>query len=109
MKLIELAGGTRVKTVGICVGVAACLLVMAYGLSKFQRQAGDESGYRLVAQELQVISRNIRSTAIQTVQGDESKYVELAGEVDAFEEQLGKIQSAQLYDCLLYTSPSPRD
>jgi len=100
MKLIELAGGTRVKTVGICVGVAACLLVMAYGLSKFQRQAGDESGYRLVAQELQVISRNIRSTAIQTVQGDESKFVELAGEVDAFEEQLGKIQSAQLYETL---------
>lgn len=100
MKLTDMTGGNKVKAIGMCVGVAACLLVMAYGVSKFQRQAGDENEYRLVADELQVISRGIRGSAAQTALGEESSFVDLAGEVDAFENKLGKIQSVQLYEHL---------
>jgi twitching motility protein PilJ len=97
MNMSNLAANSKLRTAAMCVGILACLVGMVYGLSRFQQQAGQEGEYRQVADDMHVLSQQIRESALASEAGQASTFTDLAAQVAGFEDQLSRIQSAEIY------------
>jgi twitching motility protein PilJ len=97
MNISNLAGNSKLRTIAMCLGILACVTGMIYGLSKFQQETGQESEYRRVADEMRLLSQQIRESALRSKDGRESTFADLAAQVAAFEDQLSLIQDAEFY------------
>lgn len=93
----EAAAGSRLTTIGMSLAALACVAAMIYGFFVIQEEASLEGEHRLSAEELRLLSHQITASARSSLQGRESTFAELAGQVAAFEENLARIQSPELY------------
>jgi methyl-accepting chemotaxis protein len=73
-----------------------CLAGMIYSLVNIQRNAGDESVYRMAAEEMRQLSRQIAETARATGRGEEESFAELSAQVARFETALMMIDTPEL-------------
>lgn len=94
------AAGSRLRTIGMSVGVLACVAAMSYGFYVIQSETKLEGGHRVSAEELRLLSHQITASAQRSTEGQEATFNELAGQVASFEETLGRIQSPELYQQL---------
>jgi twitching motility protein PilJ len=89
-------GNARIWALLLGAAVVLCLGGMAYSLVGIQRHVGDESVYRMAADEMRDLSRQIADTARATATGDEAAFAELPALVSRFETSLFMLDSPEL-------------
>ena len=82
------------------VGFLACLATTGYGAAADAEIDGIDAESRIAVDEMRVISRQIETSAWQSIRGVESSFSELAEGVERFDDQKGVIDSALLADQL---------
>ena len=96
MAKIDGIGAGKLRSMLMGLGIMACLSGVAYSFFTIQNEAGQESKYRVVTDELGDLSRLVTASALATEQGREATFTELSGQVARFEEQLALIQAPEL-------------
>lgn len=91
-------GAAKLRTMLMGLGIVACLGGVAYSFFTIQKEAGQEGQYKLIADELGSLSRQVIATAAATQQGNEASFIELSGQVTRFEEKLAMIEAPELND-----------
>jgi len=89
-------GAGKLRTLLMGLGIVVCLGGVAYSFFIIQREAGQEGQYKLIADELGDLSRQIGDTAMDTAGGSEATFTQLADLVARFEEKLAMIQAPEL-------------
>ena len=79
-------GAAKVWPLVVIAGIVICLAGMAYSFLKLQREAGEESQYRQVADGMRLLSRQIAETSRTTVTGEETVFATLATQIEQFDE-----------------------
>ena len=62
-------GAARLRTLLMSLGIVACLGGVAYSFFVIQKEVGQEGQYRMVADELATLSREITTSAARTARG----------------------------------------
>ena len=96
MAKIDGIGAGKLRSMLMGLGIVACLTGVAYSFITIQNEAGQESKYSVVTDELGDLSRLVTASALATEQGREETFAELSGQVARFEEQLALIQAPEL-------------
>lgn len=94
----EMAASSRLRTIAMSLGVAACLTAMIYGFFVIQNENATEGKHMLSAEEMRVLSHQISASARDSVKGKADTFTELAEQLAGFEAQLNSIQATELYD-----------
>lgn len=89
-------GAGRMRSLLMGLGIVACLGGVAYSFLTIQNEAGQETQYRAITDELGELARQVSATALATQRGSESTFAELSGEVARFEQLLGQISAPEL-------------
>ena len=79
-------GAARLRTLLMSLGIVACLGGVAYSFFVIQREAGQEGQYRMIADELGSLARQVNISAARTAQGQQAAFTQLASEVSRFEQ-----------------------
>lgn len=91
-------GANKMRSILMGLGIAACLGGIAYSFFTIQNEAGQESQYQHITDELGDLSRQITASARATERGSEATFAELIDQVARFEEQLALIMAPELND-----------
>jgi twitching motility protein PilJ len=87
---------SKLRSLLMGLGIVACLGGVAYSFFIIQQEAGQEGQYRLIADELGTLGRQVTTTSQKTEDSGESAFTELSGQVTRFEEKLAMIQAPEL-------------
>ena len=89
-------GNAKVWTLLLAAAVVLCLGGMAFSLVSIQSSTGDESVYRMAADEMRKLSREIADTARATTTGQESDFADLSALVSRFETSMFMLDAVEL-------------
>lgn len=89
-------GAARLRTLLMGLGIVACLGGVAYSFFVIQKEVGQEGQYRMVADELATLSREITTSAARTARGGEAAFAQLDDTVTRFEDRLSLVQAPEL-------------
>ncbi len=93
-------GAAKVWPLVVIAGIVICLAGMAYSFLKLQREAGEESQYRQVADGMRLLSRQIAETSRTTVAGDEASFATLATQIEQFDELIWRVDAPELGEAM---------
>lgn len=89
-------GAARLRTLLMSLGIIACLGGVAYSFFVIQKEVGQEGQYRMVADELATLSREISVSSAQTIRGGEAAFTRLDDRVKRFEDKFALLQAPEL-------------
>ncbi|WP_189477741.1 methyl-accepting chemotaxis protein [Halioglobus pacificus] len=88
------AGTSSVWVTVIIVGMLACLAGVVYTFYVAQQEAGTESQFRVLANDMRVAQNDVVARARATTRGDAATFAQLAQDVSNFDAMLGDLDGA---------------
>ncbi len=92
MSNIKKSGSSTFWVSVITLGIIACLGGVAYTFFMIQEEAGQEGEYRLIANDLRLVSQEVAVKARETQSGDEQTFTELQNQLNKFNDLLNQLQ-----------------
>ena len=94
MSKLKTAGTSSVWVTVIIVGMLACLAGVVYTFYVAQQEAGTESQFRVLANDMRVAQNDVVARARATTRGDAATFAQLAQDVSNFDAMLGDLDGA---------------
>ncbi len=96
MSKINKSGTSSFWVIGIALGLLACLAGVVYTFITIQQETGQEGEYRLLANDMRLLSQEIAVNSRETGRGDASTAAELSANIDNFNILLNHLNSTGL-------------